>query len=475
MRKLVWALCVLLLAGCTLGPDFVRPEQKDQAWHAPLPHGGKLENLANWWEQFNDPLLSGLIVDAERDNPTLDQALAKVAEARANVEGSTGAYFPGVGATLSTTQSKSVFGQQLMRQRMDRAGFDASWELDLLGKNRRTVEASRASLGASVANWHQARISLAAEVADAYVSLRQSEAALAINEQTSLSRTSTAQMVSVKQSAGLASMVEAARGEANAADSASTYAARQGDYARALNKLTALTGLDAQGLQARLAAKRGQIPLPNLIDVSRVAVRALSQRPDVAAAELELAAASAQIGAKKAELFPSLTLVGSIGINRLHAGGANLQASTWSFGPSLFIPVFDAGRRKSVVAATRARYDYAQAGYRKTVREAVHEIEDALVRLDVANSRLAESRRALAQYQLIYKAAQTRRDAGMYNLLDLEEAHRNALQSQENEASSGREAVSAWIALYKALGGGWDGTVNQESVAAGDSGDKSGT
>jgi multidrug efflux system outer membrane protein len=473
MRRTLWV--VLLLAGCTLGPDFVRPVKQNQAWHAPLPHGGKLENLANWWEQFDDPLLNGLILDAERGNPTLDQALARVVEARTNVEGSTGSYYPGLGAGVSSTQSKSVFGQQLMRQRLDKVGFDASWELDLLGKNRRTVEARRATLGASEANWHQARITLAAEVADAYVNLRQCEALLALNEQLTRSRADSRRMLGVKADAGLASRVEAQRSEANFAESVSNDAVKKGDYARALNKLTVLTGIEQTVLQARLAPLRGKIPAPNSIDVSQVAAQALSQRPDVAAAEYDLAAASAEIGAKKADLFPSLTLAGSIGINRLHYGGNTLQASTWSFGPSLFIPVFDAGRRQAIVDAARARYDYAQAGYRKTVREAVHEIEDALVRLDVANTRLAQSRTMQRKYREIDMAVQVRHDAGMYNRLDLEEAHRNAFQSEQTAATDSREAVSAWIALYKALGGGWDGVieVNQVSVAA--SGDKSGS
>lgn len=456
MKKFAVVWLLLSLTGCALGPDFVRPEQKDLSWHAPLPHGGKLENLSAWWQQFNDPLLDGLIIDAQRDNPTLDQALAKVLEARATAGGATAGYFPGVGAMVSSTQSKSVFGPQLMRQRLDKAGFDSSWELDLFGKNRRTVESVRASLGASEANWHQARISLAAEVADAYVSLRQSEAVLGINELISQSRRSSHQMMSVKHDAGLVSVVDEAKSQNSLADSTSVYEEKRGDYEKALNKLAALTGIGQEALQARLAHNRGVIPVPVSVDVSLVAAHALSQRPDVAAAEFNLASASAQIGVKKAALLPSLSLLGSIGINRLSASGTNLQASTWSFGPSLFIPIFDAGKRKSEVEAARANYDYAEAGYRKTVREAVHETEDALVRLNVANTRLTQSRSMAEQSGLILAAAMAHRDAGLYNLLDLEEARRNDLSAQERLALSSKEADSAWIALYKSLGGGWD-------------------
>ena len=470
MSRLYLALLALALNGCTLGPDFVRPEPRPLTWHAPLPHGGKLENLSRWWEQFNDPLLNQLIADAERGNPTLDQALAKVIEARTGVDGATAGYYPGVAAGVSSTQSKSVFGPQLLQQRLDKVGFDSSWELDLLGKNRRTTEAARARLGASVANWHQARISLAAEVADAYVGLRQSEALLDIEQQRHQSRSETLRMVTAKQAAGLSSTVDAARSEADFADGNAAYAARLGEYQKALNRLAALTGIEQESLKSRLDHRRGLIPLPNSIDVASVAADVLRQRPDVAAAEMELAAASAEIGAKKAELLPSLTLTGSVGFNSLHVGGANLQATTWSFGPSLFIPVFDAGKRKSLVEGAQARYRYSEAGYRKAVRDAVRETEDALARLDAANNRLEQGKAIQEKYRLIYVAAQRRSDAGMYSRLSLEEVLRSRLQAEDALAGHRREAVAAWIALYKALGGGWDGDLHRTDLA--DSGDR---
>lgn len=448
---------VMSLAGCAVGPDFVRPESAAQSWRAPLPHGGKVENLTQWWAQFNDPVLNQLIIDAEQTSPSLDMAWAKVQEARANAEGSRGVFLPAVGATLASTQSQSVFGQQVIRQTLNRAGFDAAWELDLFGKNRRTAEFATANFGASGAQWHAARISLAAEVADAYVELRQCQATADIYQQVSQSRTLTLSMVKQKQSAGLASDVEAARNQASQLDSAAAYAAKQGDCARSSNKLVALTGIAPADLQTRLSAQRGQLPVPTSLDVSQVAANALSQRPDVATAEFNLAAASADIGASKAALLPSLSLLGSIGFNRVQVGGANIQATTWSFGPSLSIPLFDGGRRKSVMEGAKARFNYADASYRRTVREAVREIEDALIRLDVANTRLAAAQQSYAQWQSIHQITTTRQAAGMANRLELADAQRSELQAKEALTALKRESVSAWIAVYKALGGGWDG------------------
>ncbi|MDD4964843.1 MAG: efflux transporter outer membrane subunit [Gallionella sp.] len=457
MNKLLGWMILLSLTGCAVGPDFVQPAHPTQEWRAPLPHGGKVENLTQWWAQFNDPVLNQLIIDAEQTSPSLDMAWAKVQEARANAEGSRGVFLPALGATLASTKSQSVFGQQVVRQTLNRAGFDAGWELDLFGKNRRNAELATANFGASGAQWHAARISLAAEVADAYVELRQCEATADVYQQVSQSRDHTLSMVRQKQSAGLASDVEVARTQISQLDSAAAYAAKQGDCARSINKLTALTGIAPADLQTRLSAQRGQLPVPTSLDVSQVAANALSQRPDVAAAEFNLAAASADIGASKAALLPSLSLLGSIGFNRVQVGGANLQATTWSFGPSLSIPLFDGGKRKSIMEGAKARFDYADASYRRSVREAVREVEDALIRLDVSNTRLISAQQSYAPLLAIHQITAARQAAGIANWLELEGAQRDELQAQEALVVLQRESVSAWIAVYKALGGGWDG------------------
>lgn len=451
------SLIALLLGGCAVGPDYHKPEMPQTVWHAPLPHGGELNNLTRWWEQFNDPVLTQLVADAERNSPSLDQAIAKVKEARAGVESNEASYYPTVGATGSATRSKSVFGGQILRQSVVKGGFDAGWELDFFGKNRRSVEAAEARLRASGTSWHDARISLAAEVADVYAEQRLCEISLDVAEKTKQSSAQIHTMTLAKEEAGLASKSDAARSQTSAADSASGYAAKRGECERGLNRLIALTGLEREDLQNRLAAGKGHIPVPNAVAVDSVAAKALSQRPDVALAESNLAAASAEIGAAKADLYPSLTLLGSIASNRVSFGGQTMHATTWSFGPSLTIPILDGGRRRAVSDSAQARYDYALAGYRKAVREAVREIEDALVRLDVANARLSEGQKIDESQQALYQATEARYQAGMASRMEQENALRSRMQTQESVAALKRETVSAWIALYKVLGGGWDG------------------
>lgn len=448
-------LVALLLNGCAVGPDFNSPETPPSQWHSALPHGGKIESLTRWWEQLNDTQLSELIAESEKNNPTLDMALAKMNEARANDEASGAAFYPVLGLGASSTRSRMAFGKQVILQTNNKIGFDASWELDLFGKNRRTAEAAQARFGANEVAWHDARISLAAEVADVYVELRQCEAGLATSLQGQQSRASIRELTDIKANAGLASAMDAARAQAGEADGKSAYRAKQGECARVLNRLVALTGIESLALQSRLAAQQGQIPVPHEVDVGSVAAHALSQRPDVAMAELNLAAASADIGATKAAMYPSLTLLGSVANNRIYSGGQSVVVPTWSFGPSLSIPLFSGGRATANVAAAQARYDYALANYQKAVREAVRNVEDSLSRLDVAHERAQHALQAQQNYQQLLQATESRYQAGLTNRVALEDARRLSLQAQDTAAAMARETVSAWIALYKALGGGW--------------------
>ncbi len=465
-KRFIWvAFAAFALTGCAVGPDYQRPAMPQAQWHGALPHGGKLGGLEQWWEQLNDPLLSELIVNAEKSSPSIDMALARMNEARANATIGGAGLYPSLVLGAGASTSRSAFGMQVMEQSAGKVGFDASWEIDLFGKNRRTAEAAQARFGAGEAGWHDARISLAAEVADVYVELRQCEAALVIAESNKQSRAEVQGVTRIKEEAGLASPMDAARALAGEAEGDSAYIAKQGECARVINRLTALTGIEQNDLKSRLAARYGQIPIANFVDVSSVAAQVLSQRPDVAIAEANLAAASADIGVSKAALYPSITLVGSVASNVIYMGGQSTQVPTWSFGPSLSLPLFTGGRGQAGVKAAQARYDYALANYRKTVREAVRNVEDALVRLNVANARAHDGDKMQEKYRQLFHATKARFNAGLGNRVSLEDARRNWLQTQDAAVALDRETVSAWIALYKALGGGWERTARSGTLA----------
>jgi NodT family efflux transporter outer membrane factor (OMF) lipoprotein len=409
--------------------------------------------------------LSELIVDTEKNNPTIDMALAKMNEARANATISGAGLYPSLSANASVTNSKTAFGTQIIQAQVNKVGIDASWEIDLFGKNRRTAEAAQARFGANEVGWHDARISIAAEVAEVYVELRQCEAELSSSVRNKKSHADILELTNIKESAGLASPMEAARAQASEADGDSTFITKQGDCARTLNRLTALTGIEQNALRLRLAGRHGQIPIPNTVDVSNVAAQVLRQRPDVATAEWSLAAASADIGVAKAALYPSLTLTGSVASNMVYMSGQSALVPTWSFGPSLSLPIFSGGRGRAGVKAAQARYDYALASYQKTVRDAVHDVEDTLVRLNVATTRVNDGDKTRKKFQQLFQATEARYNAGLSNRIALEDARRSWLQADDSAAALERETVSSWIALYKALGGGWDEQAASENLA----------
>ncbi len=444
----------LLLGACTLGPDYVRPDSGiPVSWVAPLPHGGKTSALVDWWKQFDDPLVAELIDRAGQDNPTLDQALARIRLSRAAVTSARSALFPEIG--LSAGRTRSGDHPVAYEQTLTRGAFDAAWEIDLFGGTRRGAEAAQARLESAGAAWHDARVSLAAEVALDYVGLRACEARLADAETDLASRRATARLTMEKARAGFAAPADASLAQASAADGAARALALRVECDLAIKSLVALTGLGEAELREELEPRRGRLPRPAELAVSALPVRVLSVRPDIAAAERNLAAASAGIGEAEAARWPRLSLSGFIGHQRQTIDGVQDSGRVWSFGPALDLPLFDAGRRAADVDAARAVYDEALAAYKGAVRGAVREIEQSLVRLGSAAEREAEAREAARRYDETFAAAETRWQVGIGSQLDLEETRRLALAARIQHVVVQYDGVAAWIGLYRAIGGGW--------------------
>ncbi|MFT4266073.1 MAG: TolC family protein, partial [Xenophilus sp.] len=220
--------------------------------------------------------------------------------------------------------------------------------------------------------------------------------------------------------------------------------------------LAALTGLDAQDLARRLDAGPADLALPALRPVGSVPAQTLAQRPDVYAAELAVAAASAEAGQVEAQRYPRLSLTGSIGRIGLRVAGFHESVNTWSIGPvSLSVPIFDGGTRAANAEAARARYQEAAAQYRASVRQAVKEVEEALTNLQAADDRSADADRAVANYQASFDATQARYRSGLASQFELEESRRTLFAAQTARVGLQRERAQAWVSLYRALGGGW--------------------
>lgn len=444
----------LLLGACTLGPDYVRPVAGEPAaWVAPLPHGGKASALVDWWKQFDDPLVAELIDRAGQDSPTLDQALARIRQSRAAVTSARSALFPDVGLGVSRTRSGDH--PVAYEQTVTRGAFDAAWEIDLFGGNRRGAEAAQARLEGAGAAWHDARVSLAAEVALDYVGLRACEARLADSEADLASRRATARLTGEKARAGFAAPADASLARASVADAAARVLAQRVECDIAVKSLVALTGQAETELRERLEPRRGRLPRPAELAVEALPVRVLSARPDIAVAERNLAAASAGIGVAEAARWPRLSLSGFIGRQSQTVDGVQASGRVWSFGPALDLPLFDAGRRAANVDAARAAYDEALAVYKGAVRRAVREVEQSLVRLGSAAEREAEAREAARRYDETFTAAETRWRAGIGSQLELEEIRRLAVAARSQHVAVQYDGVAAWISLYRAIGGDW--------------------
>ena len=460
-------LAVIALTGCSVGPAYHPPAPISATrWYAPLPHAGSSAELGLWWQQFDDPALSTLIIDAERDSPTLAQALARIAQARASLTTREAASYPSVGASAQTTRSKSVSSFFSGMQTASSLAVDAVWELDLFGANRRGREAAVARVQARAADWHDARVSLAAEVADNYMNLRACEALVAGYRQDLTSRQDSARLTQLKADNGFSSRADAALGNASAAEAATRLTAQQAECDLSIKALVALTGQAEPALRGQLASRTGQLPRLPASGVVSVPAQLLDQRPDLAAAERDLAAASADIGVAEAKRYPSISLSGSIGLTAVSFGSLSSSGNTWSFGPAVKLPLFDGGKSRANVADAEARYAEALANYQQRARSAVKEVEQALVKLDSASTQEGSARAAAQGYQVFFNASEARLKTGSGSLLDAEEARRNLLNSQASLVNIQRERLAAWISLYKAMGGGWTRTAGEpESIA----------
>jgi outer membrane protein, multidrug efflux system len=452
----------VLAAGCATAPqdapaDGTLPALPMQ-WHAPLPpggaHGGDMADLSRWWAQFDDPLLLRLIGAAQQVSATLAQAGARIADARAARTAGDAALLPTVDLVASADRGIQGPGEPIGTTASAR--LQAGWELDLFGAHRAGATAAQARLASSRAGWHDARVSLAAEVAHAYVDLRACEARAAQTDVDVRSRTETSRLAALAASAGLQAPAAADLARASAAQGNAALTQQRAECERAVKALVALTAIDEPALRGDLAASTARLPRPAALHVVSVPAAALAQRPDIAAAARELVAASADADRAKALRWPRISLAGSIGSTRNRSGGVSTDGTVWSIGPvAVTLPLFDAGVRRANADAARARYESARVVYAASLRVAVREVETALVTLHSAAARGEDVRTAVAGFDRSYQATEARYRGGLASLFELEDARRSAIAARSALVEQQRESVLAWVDTYRAIGGGW--------------------
>ena len=458
MRKSPYALAagMLALAGCTVqGPPPGVAAATPLQWQAPLPHQGNVLELRHWWQQQGDALLVELITDAQEASPTIATARTRIVQSRAERVASGAALAPTLDATGSVVRTSQQSAQP--GGTTSQAALQASWEIDVFGANRAARDAAQARYDSAQAGWHDARVSVAAEVANQYYQLRACRQLQAVAEQDASSRSDTARLTQLSADAGFQPPANAALARASAADGASRAIEQRAACDSNVKALVALSAMPEPQLRTKLAAS-AEVPLSPAA-VAALPAQLLSQRPDVFSAEREVAAASFEVGGAQAQRYPRLSLAGSIGAGNIRAGGSSISASTWSIGPlAVSLPVFDGGHRRAQVDAARARYDEAVVSYRASVRQAVREVEEALVSLQSTEERSSHAQTALEGYRIAFVATEDRYKNGLASLLELEDARRTRLAAENTVVNLARERNAAWVALYRAAGGGWNTT-----------------
>ncbi|WP_374672977.1 efflux transporter outer membrane subunit [Ideonella sp.] len=445
-----------VLAGCA-SPGALRPDLPAAApvrWHAPLPHAGDPAAIAGWWARFDDPLLARLVDAAQAASPTLAAAQARLAEARAARTAAGARLLPTLDASASLSRGRAELGTPIANTAV--AGLQAGWELDLFGGAQAGRAAAGARLAAAEAGWHDARVVVAAETAQAYVALRACEALRQQAELDATSRDATARLTQEAARVGFQAPATAALADASAAQARAQAVAQAAQCQGVVKSLVALTALDEAALAGQLAERTARLPAPAALAVDSVPAQALGQRPDLAMAGWAVEAAAAEVQAARADRWPRITLAGSVSRARVDFDGGRLEGNLWTLGPlAVSLPVFDAGTRAAQVDAASARYDEALAAWRGSLRQAVREVETALVQLDSTASRAADAQRALDGFEASLRATEARHLGGLASLFELEDARRSAAAARSQWIALQQERLSAWVTLYRALGGGW--------------------
>ncbi|WP_296952898.1 efflux transporter outer membrane subunit [uncultured Massilia sp.] len=486
---LLAGILALSLAGCTtVGTDYAGPPATVQGAAfaragAPAdPASVPGQVLAHWWTALDDPVLDALVERALHANPTLAVASARLRQARAALRSERAASLPNGTATLLAAhahlpplgdlaggaqgqpdqgQAASQGGAALPSSlNLYSAGFDATWEIDLFGGRRRAAEAAGALADAAAANLADAQLSLAAEVAQAYVNLRATQARIALSDAAIARQQQALDLTARRVAAGTASRLDLERlqGQLESTRADAEPLGAQLDALR--DELAVLVGQAPGAIDAALgtpAAGAAAVPLPPASVAVGDPAAMLRRRPDIRAAERTLAARNAQVGQAEAARFPRLTLLGMIGIGGTHLRDlTHLDDYTAVAAPQLSWNVLDFGRARAGVARAEGVREEAEAQYRLAVLGALRDAEDALSRFRQRRTTVATIARAKATADRAALLTGARRKAGTANLIDMLDAERQQLAAEQNLAQAQAALTGDFIALHKALGLGWD-------------------
>ena len=469
-------------------------------WFATRPAPPRAESVAvaepidpRWWNALADPELTRLMERVAASNLDVQAATARLAQSRAQRVVTGAAQFPtlngntsytrekpskdgvtsliggsggsggGGGASTPGTQSNGLGGTKggipsPISQPFDlyQYGFDASWELDLWGRVRRQVESADATLEASAETRRNTLLTSLAELARDYVQLRGTQRTIQITRENLESAQQSAHLTEERARAGLASDLDVANAQAQASTTAAQLPQLEAQEQQQMNMVALLLGEPPGAMSQELAATQPVPPVPPRVPVG-VPSELVRRRPDVRQSEAQLHAATADIGEAQAEFFPTVTLSGSAALQSLQFKNlGSLAANTYSLGPSITIPIFEGGRLRGTLDLRKAAQQEAAINYQRSVLQAFHDVDNALIAYGMEQARRDALAMAAAQNRRALNLANQRYRQGLSDFLEVLTAQRSLLAAEQSLAESTTNISTDFVQLYKALGGGWE-------------------
>jgi NodT family efflux transporter outer membrane factor (OMF) lipoprotein len=463
MRTVGLAGAAVLLSACTtVGPDFKRPQVP---WLADWT-GGSLESLAadpraprsgqtqEWWRNFNDPVLDGLVAEAQRVNPNVRTAGMRIMEARAQLGIAGSTLYPQVqqatGEALGSGQYKQ--GASGTTFVTFNAGLGIGWEIDFWGKFKRGIESADAGYFASIAQYDDVQVLMAAQVASLYCSIRTVEATLVIARENAALQKRSLDITELLFKGGADSELDVQQAKAQYLGTLATIPQLEASLRQTQNALSILLARPP-GPLAEMAAGKNVIPQAELAIIVDMPADLMRRRPDVRAAEMQLAAQSALIGVSVADLYPSISLLGSVGLSATSLGTRLLS---WNLGPTLVWNVFDYGRLKNAVLVQDARFQQLYEQYQGSVLQAAREVDDAAVGFAKTGEQIALLEETVKAARRSVDIATIQYREGLTDFQRVLDSQQVLFSQQELLVNTRGSLIQNLIALYKAMGGGWE-------------------
>lgn len=490
LKRTIAPALLLALGACTVGPNFDPPEWLSPAsWFAKkaeaIPTAPSMPVAEpidpNWWNLFNDPMLTSLERRVADENLDVQIAAVRIVESRAQLGVVGSAQFPDLNASGSYTRQKAsdvgVFanapnplganGAQGSRTGGIRSsvlnpfdvyqvGFDASWEVDLWGKVARSVESATASVVASAEARRATLLTSLAEVARDYIELRGAQLMLQIARDNVKIAQQSLQLTQQRAAGGVTTDLDVANAAAQLRTTAAQIPPLEQQVSELINAISLLLGQPPNALQSELIQAKAVPPVPPRVPVGLPSELA-RRRPDIRQAEAQLHATTADIGVAVANFYPSVKLSGSLGLQSIQPWTMfNLNARNYAMGPGITIPIFEGGELRATLELRKAQQREAAIVYQKTVLSAWHEVDNALTAYQAVQARRDQLAQAVVQNQRALSLAQSRYQEGVADFLQVLTAQQNLLSTQQQLAIATTNVSSNLVALYKALGGGWE-------------------